>query len=75
MKIMAVKIISKYLKKDSVIRVLLKICENLIKILANLINNKKIKVYSNNIKRDANKFLISRDLRITKRVITYREVD
>ena len=42
-------------------------CENLTKILANLINNKKkIKIYSNNIKRDANKFLISWDLRIKK---------
>ena len=62
------KIISKYLKKDSLIRVPFEnMCENLTKILANLINNKKkIKVYSNNIKRDANKFLISWDLRIQK---------
>ena len=38
------KIISKYLKKDSLIRVPFEnMCENLTKILANLINNKKNK--------------------------------
>ena len=44
--------------------------KNLTKILASLVNNKKkIKVYSNNIKRDAEKFLISWDLRIQKELL------
>ena len=65
------KIISKYLKKDSIIRVPFEnIGENLTKILAYLVNDKKkIKVYSHNIKEDAKKFLISWDLRIHKELL------
>lgn len=65
------KIVSKYLKKDSLIRVPFEdMDKNLTNILANLVNNKKkIKVYSNNIKRDAKKFLFSWDLRIQKELL------
>ena len=59
------------MKKDSIIRVPFEnIGENLTKILAYLVNDKKkIKVYSHNIKEDAKKFLISWDLRIHKELL------
>ena len=62
------KIIKKYIKKESVIRVSFQnMCDNLTDIITSLVMNKKqIKFYSKNIKIDAKKFLISWDSRIKK---------
>lgn len=65
------KIINKYIRKDSIIRVSFENMENnLTKTITNLVNNKKkISFYSNNIRKDAEKFLISWDQRIQKELL------
>ena len=65
------KIISDYIKKDSIIRLSrLNPEQDLTNILSNLvINRKKILLYAKNIKEDSRRFLTSWDIRVKKELL------